>query len=304
MDAWSGLGNEGWDWPAFSKAVRKSCTVSGEGDGPVLLKVSDVNEPDNAWLKVWTDTFNTLGFPTADPFSGEVCGPMITPESIHPTTGQRWSSANAYLEPARGIANLTVVTGATVSKILFNKSDPANLVAEGVEYTVKQDGEPKAMSVKARKEVVVAAGTMNSPRVLELSGIGSASLLQGLGIDVLVDNPHVGENLQNHVLVGTNFEVKDDSDLPSRDPLMRQEPAAAQAAMAAYGTGYVSTRLAPEPTYLPSQAWCCSTDGDISQAGSLCHQRQQRIRPASLPGCSDRRWTERGAGPPPRHAQR
>ncbi len=234
MEAWAGLGNEGWDWTAFSEAVKRSYTLSGQGNGPIHLKVSDVGEPEDTWLKVWTDTIQTLGFPTCDPFSGEVSGAMITPESIDPTTGQRYSSVNAYLLPARLRENLKVITGATVSKILLDKpSNSASAVAVGAEYTTKE-GPAK---VSARKEVVLAAGALNSPRLLELSGIGGATLLQSLGIEVVVDNPHVGENLQNHVLVGTNFEVKDASDLPSRDPLNRQDPAAVGAAMAAFGQG-------------------------------------------------------------------
>lgn len=96
---------------------------------------------------------------------------------------------------------------------------------------------------------------MSSPRILEHSGIGSADLLRSLGIDVFVDNPHVGENLQNHVIVGTNFEVSEDSDMPSRDPLNRQEPEAIQ--------GHGQGRF---------------------RQGSSHHQRQQRLRAAPIPG--------------------
>lgn len=204
------------------------------------LKAPDLDEPDNAWLKVWADTIGALGYPsTNDPFSGTVSGAVLTPESINPETGKRCSSVEAYLEPARQRSNLTVITGATVSKILFesNKSGADDAVAEGVQYTIEQDGQTKTAQAKARKEVVVAAGALSSPRLLELSGIGDAARLRGLGIDVVVDNPHVGENLQNHVLVGTSFEVKEDSDLPSRDPLNRREPAVIEAATAAYAKG-------------------------------------------------------------------
>ncbi len=71
---------------------------------------------------------------------------------------------------------------------------------------------------------MLAAGALNSPRLLELSGIGGAGLLQTLDIPVVVDNPHVGENLQNHVMVGTNFEIKGDSDLPSRTRCFVKNP--------------------------------------------------------------------------------
>ncbi|KUI73107.1 Alcohol oxidase [Cytospora mali] len=235
IDAWSRLGNPGWDWSAFSTAVSKACS-----GGSVHLKGPNLDEPENGWLKVWADTIGTLGYPTSnDPFSGKVSGAVMSPESINPTTGKRCSSANAYLEPARQRPNLTVISGATVSKILFDKnvSSPDDAVAEGVQYTIVEDGETKTAQVKARKEVVLAAGALSSPRLLEISGIGNAALLQDLGIQAIVDNPHVGENLQNHILVGTTFEVQDDSDLPSRDPLNRQEPAVVEAATAAYAKG-------------------------------------------------------------------
>lgn len=85
--------------------------------------------------------------------------------------------------------------------------------------------------------MIVAAGALSSPRLLELSGIGNAAHLRDLGIEVVIDNPYVGENLQNHVLVGTVFEVEEDSDMPSRDPLNRQDPAVLGPAVAAYANG-------------------------------------------------------------------
>lgn len=232
------MGNPGWDWSTFSTAVKKAFKL--DSGGSVHLRSLDLDEPENGWLKVWADTIGTLGYRTSnDPFSGKVSGAVIAPESIHPATGKRCSSADAYLEPARQRSNLTVITGATVSKILFDKnaSGPNDAIAEGVEYTIVQDGQTKTAQAKARKEVILAAGAIGSPRLLELSGIGDAALLRDLGIQVIVDNPHVGENLQNHILVGTSFEVQDDSDLPSRDPLNRQEPAVVEAAVAAYAQG-------------------------------------------------------------------
>lgn len=88
--------------------------------------------------------------------------------------------------------------------------------------------------VKARKEVILTAGTINSPRLLELSGIGSAELLKSLGIDVVVDNSHIGENLQNHPMCTLSFEVKDQEGFDTIDKLARQDGAAIAAAMEAF----------------------------------------------------------------------
>lgn len=237
IHAWSGLGNPGWDWAAFSTAVKKSCTV--DPSGGVLLRYPDLGQPENGWLKVWSDTIGSLGYPSDnDPFSGSVIGATITPESINPETGKRYSSADAYLRPARQRPNLTVIAGATVNMICFN-NDGSDLgaVADGVQFSIVKDGQVVMLEVKARKEVILAAGALSSPRLLELSGIGNATVLEDLGIKVIVNNPHVGENLQNHILTGTTFEVQDDSDMPSRDPLNRQEPSVVQAASAAYANG-------------------------------------------------------------------
>lgn len=87
----------------------------------------------------------------------------------------------------------------------------------------------------ARKEVILAAGAINSPRILELSGIGSRSRLEKLGIDVVVDNPYVGENFQNHVYAGFSMEVRDE--VETLDPFFRQEPEAVAAARETYEQG-------------------------------------------------------------------
>ncbi|CAJ2511629.1 Uu.00g072540.m01.CDS01 [Anthostomella pinea] len=233
VDAWSQLGNKGWDWPTFEKSVRKSCTLhkldsTTVGDGPVQLNVSDSG---SGWTKVWTDTLDTLGFPLEDPFSGRVSGSLIIPQSVDPVKKQRSCSANTYLTAASTRANLTVLTGATATKILLESTSPGSIVAGGVQYV--RNGMTE--TVKAHKEVVLAAGTINSPRLLELSGIGGSDLLRSLGIDVVIDNPYVGENLQNHVVTGVTFEIRDDEE--TLDPLLRKDPAATAAAIEAYRRG-------------------------------------------------------------------
>lgn len=170
---------------------------------------------------------------------GCVCGPIIAPESIDPEKKQRSCAANTYLALVQGRPNLTVYTETTVTRILLDKSQPQAVVAKGVSVNTK-DGESK--TITARKEVILAAGTINSPRLLELSGIGGADLLQSLGIEVIVDNPHVGENLQNHPYTGVAFEVRDD--VETLDALLRGDPDAISAAMQDYatkGTGPLST---------------------------------------------------------------
>ena len=232
VQAWERLGNRGWDWPTFEKALGQSYTLHKrdgtiEGNGPLQVTVS---EPTR-WLNIWADTLGKLGYPQCDPFSGEACGSIITPESIDPEKKQRSCSANAYLDAARSRDNLVILTGAAVTKVMLDKADPNNVIAKGVQ--ISRDGQTKM--INASREVIVSAGSINSPRLLELSGIGDAALLKDLGIDVVINNPNVGENLQNHVMSSVVFDIHDDED--SLNPLTRHDPQAVAAAQAAYQKG-------------------------------------------------------------------
>ena len=226
------MGNHGWDWESFAKSLSKSYSLNQSSNatnagGPIQLSFPD--ESGSIWPKAWADTLGELGIPiNGDSFSGQAHGALTNPDCIHAETKQRSYAANAYLEPARDRKNLTVLTQAQVDKILFSKSS-SEPVAEAVQYT--KDGETKTAA--ARKDIILAAGAMNSPKLLELSGVGDAKLLKELGIEVIVDNPNVGENLQNHVLCGLSFEACEG--LQTMDPLARQDPAAIAAATEAYG---------------------------------------------------------------------
>ncbi|KAL7944153.1 alcohol oxidase [Trichoderma barbatum] len=230
VDAWAKLGNPGWDWTSFSKSLAKSYTLTSSaagtaGSGP--LQLSFPNDTDNSWPKIWQQTLGSLGFHQSGPsYTQQSCGPVTVADSIHPATKTRSYAGNAYLEPARSRDNLTIVAGAAVSKIVFAKDGDA-VTAEGVQYV--KDGETQTAT---GKEVILTAGTINSPKILELSGVGDSKLLAKLGIDVVIDNPNVGENLQNHPMCGLSFEALDDA--KTIDGLSRQDPAALQAAMAAY----------------------------------------------------------------------
>lgn len=252
VEAWEKLGNKGWSYEAFDHALKKSYTLHSAagakaGNGPLQLTAS---EPTGLMQKAWVEGLESIGFPRSNPLSGHVCGTVIAPETIDPATKQRSYATNAYLDPVRSRENLTVLTETTVTKILLEKASPeADAVAKGVRYLSK-DG--MSQEVHARKEVIISAGAINSPRLLELSGVGKADLLKKLGVDVVVDNPHVGENLQNHVFTGISFEVKDDVD--TIDAFFRQEPEAVAAAMQDYatkGSGPMSTCNMITSAHLP-----------------------------------------------------
>ncbi|KAI1157897.1 hypothetical protein F5B18DRAFT_127886 [Nemania serpens] len=238
VDAWGQLGNKGWDYLTFETALRKAYTLhkpSGEveGDGPLQ---TTLGAGDGLWEKAWTEGLKSMGFSPTTALSGHVGGPNIAPESINFNTKQRSYAANAYLTPIQNNPHLTVRTNTIVTKVLFNKgSSASDAVATGVQLS---SGE----IIEARDEVILCAGVFNSPRILELSGIGGAGLLQSMGIDVVVDNPHVGENLQNHVYSGLTFEVVDEAD--TIDAFFRKDPQAVATAQSDYktkGTGPMST---------------------------------------------------------------
>lgn len=236
LDAWAKLGNPGWDWDSFSRYLEKTYTVTSgaatNNDGAIQTNIPD---EETKWPRVWRDTLAGLGYPVDnDPFSGDICGAVMYPDAIHPETKTRSYAGNAYLGPARNRPNLTIWTGITVEKVLLTQTADG-AVASGVQYTRGTDGQ--SGTVTARKEVILSAGVFHSPKILESSGIGGAELLQSLGIDVVVDNPHVGENLQHHPMSIFSFETVDDGEegFETIDAIARQDPEALRAATEAYG---------------------------------------------------------------------
>lgn len=193
-DRWRQHGNAGWGYddvlPYFKKAENQQ--RGGDkyhgADGP--LPVSDWRHADplsEAFVVAAAET----GIPTNPDFNGasqEGAGFFQT------TTrrGRRASTAFSYLRPAKGRSNLHVETGALAQRLLFEGRR-----ARAVEY--RQNGELRA--ARARKEILVSSGSYNSPQLLQLSGVGPAELLKKHGIDVVLDAPGVGNDLQDHMQV-------------------------------------------------------------------------------------------------------
>ncbi|KAJ7223143.1 alcohol oxidase [Mycena pura] len=178
--------------------IRKEAAV-GLG-GPLKLSYGmtygDVNP---AYVKAW----NALGVPTnANPWGGDASGVYSCSRTIDHETGKRVTAMTAYYKPVASRPNLKLLTGAHVTKILF-KPEPAggNHVAVGVEFSV--DG--KTYSAAVSKEIVVSAGVIATPQILELSGIGNRKVLESVGIPTLVDLPgdHPFTRIFYHVKPGT-----------------------------------------------------------------------------------------------------
>ncbi|KAI1270282.1 GMC oxidoreductase [Xylariaceae sp. FL1019] len=231
VDAWASLGNTGWEYEAFSKSLRNVYTVTNvdgttNGEGPI-----QVSYPDEytQWPRLWSQSVKDLGFESQiDRVSWEYFGAHKFAETIAPGDGKR-SFAASYLQLAKDRGNLTVWTDVHVTKVLLEKQDSGNgeFVAKGVQYT--QNGETK--TVHTTREVILSAGTLFNPQILEASGIGDLAVLQNIGVEVLIDNPNVGENLQNHVVAGLTYEVKEKDGYETLDAFLRQEPKALELAM-------------------------------------------------------------------------
>ena len=219
IDDWGALGNPGWSWnelfPYFLKsenyhappaAVSEQIDTTfinpalhGKG-GPVQNSFPPFYDD---FYRAWEPTYKALGLgPTGDPKGGLAIGAYSTLLTIEPQNASRSYAANAYYKPNAHRSNLKVLTGALATKILF-KARTKPLVATGLSYIV--DG--SSYSAFAKREVILSAGTFQSPHLLELSGIGRRSLLEPLGIKVLHENPNVGENLQDHILLPLAFET-------------------------------------------------------------------------------------------------
>jgi len=268
LDAWAKLGNPGWDYNTLAPYFRKFATVHSPpqsardvlgldyhdeniptGDGPIQLSFSEGYGPMN---KAWMDTFAELGLGLtvgSDPCQGTALGAFQSTATIDPVTKTRSYAVSGYLSPivvAR--PNLTILTETTVRKIIFDDENTSQdlVVAKGVEILTK-DG--KVTQISAKREVILAAGALQTPQILELSGIGDANLLQKHGIPVVVDNENVGENLQDHPVVCQSFEVAEG--VPSGDIL--RDPAILESLLGMYqangagplGQSNVSTAYTP-----------------------------------------------------------
>ncbi|KAL8952042.1 MAG: hypothetical protein Q9222_002029 [Ikaeria aurantiellina] len=250
LDHWSELGNTGWDWRSMQPYYRRFHSFSLPEDsetrqhlgldwvnddvrgrkGPIQASFQGVVQ--DPLSKAWMKSFRTIGHHLqTDPFSGEAIGGFSSPISVDPRTKTRSYAANTYLAAAHGRQNLQILTGAIVEKILLRKSTENGVYkATGVQATLQGSNH----TFNARKEVILAAGAFQSPKILELSGIGGAELLRSHNINVLVNNPNVGENLQDHLMTGLSYEVNDG--IMTGDALIRKEPEMTDAAMQMYTT--------------------------------------------------------------------
>ncbi|MGD0492836.1 MAG: GMC family oxidoreductase N-terminal domain-containing protein [Steroidobacteraceae bacterium] len=200
FDDWRALGNTGWSWdevrPYFERTERR-VSPDGRASTDGALDVKDVTPFLHPMREQWLAAAAELGLPVTDDFNGSA------PEGfgcyqVSIRDGRRWSAADAFLRPALRRSTVKLQTGAWVRKL---RCEGRRIT--GVEYV---RGGVTAFA-RADREVIVCGGAVNSPQLLQLSGIGPGAVLAAHGIAPVLDNPAVGGNLQDHLAVVYSFKA-------------------------------------------------------------------------------------------------
>ena len=219
-DNWAELtGEAAWSWEnsLVDFKAHENHYKLDDGADPVTgnnSRFSDMHGHGGEWriekqrlrwdvLDSFADAAEENGIQKTDDFNcGDNAG--VGYFDVNQRSGWRWNTSKAFLRPAKKRKNLTIWTEAQVEKLTFENSTDGALRCVGAQ--VHRAGE--TITVTAAKEIVLSAGAVNSPQILQLSGIGPAALLKEHGIDVVMDQPFVGENLQDHLQIRAVFKIK------------------------------------------------------------------------------------------------
>ncbi|KAJ4344337.1 hypothetical protein N0V95_006128 [Ascochyta clinopodiicola] len=204
-NAWEQLGNPGWGWNGLLPYFKKSTTFTPPRlakefnitydasvygtNGPIQASFPNFEFPD---VKVMWEAFRAGGYPTPkEHAAGDAIGALWVPTSLEPKTQTRSDARRTYYDSVKSRPNLKLITGVEATEVLFD-----DLTAKGVQFTNLAD--KIASRVYAKREVVLAAGSVFTPKILQLSGVGPADVLKAAGVKVKKDLAAVGANLQDH----------------------------------------------------------------------------------------------------------
>ena len=200
-DLWRQMGNVGWGWEDVLPLFRKS---QDHFRGASEIHGADgnwrVEEPRLSWeiLDAFADAAEAAGIPkTSDFNTGNNEG--VGYFQVNQRRGWRWSLASAFLKPAKGRRNLNVITGAEAERLILDGPR-----ATGVRF--RKNGQPAQAS--ARRDVILSAGAINSPKLMMLSGLGPGAHLAEMGIEVAREIPDLGANLQDHLQLRCAYRVE------------------------------------------------------------------------------------------------
>ncbi|KFA50094.1 hypothetical protein S40293_06398 [Stachybotrys chartarum IBT 40293] len=217
-DSWEALGNKGWGWNGLYPYFIKSSSFDGPsaeaaeefnmtwgkrsyGSGPIHQSFSSWQWPG---IRIQREAIIEAGAePQVDGSGGDAFGVIWYPTALDNTTALRSYAVNGYYQPASRRPNLHLLTGWRVDTVEFDRSNKAT----GVTLTSRaaSGSSPATARVKANREIIISAGAVHTPQVLQRSGIGPRWLLNEAGVKVVVDLPGVGSNLQDHPTVSASF---------------------------------------------------------------------------------------------------
>ena len=247
FEDWEASGAQGWDWTAARATYERLETkvnAVGEKTGNGAIHVQNVSDQIHKVNRHFFAAIREADLPWSDDFNGDA------PEGggiyqINTRNGQRCSSARAFLRPALSRRNLVLRANSQVRRIVF-----AGKKAQGVELITGE-------TLFARREVILSAGAIGSPQLLQLSGVGPGALLSDLGIPVIHANNNVGGNLQDHLAANFTFRARE----PTLNAILR--PLAGQAIAA---LRYALTRKGPLAL-------------SVNQCGGFVRSRRELNRP-------------------------
>ncbi|KAJ8108653.1 hypothetical protein OPT61_g8023 [Boeremia exigua] len=222
-DAWERLGNVGWNWKSLLPYFKKSTTFTppllalllGFGitydasyygtNGPIQASFPNFEYSDVS--TIWA-AFKAQGVPMPkEHASGNAVGAYWVPTALRPLTQTRSDARNGYYDPVKTRGNLFLATGKTVNEVLFDQSTFTGYTAKGVQYVTRSNN--SVNQVYASREVIMAAGAVFTPQILQLSGLGPKNVLSAAGVRVKKDMPAVGANMQDHPNANMQFDLKD-----------------------------------------------------------------------------------------------
>ncbi len=292
FDDWAVAGATGWNWQAVEDAYDRIETrapgasrAKPSGEGPVW--VQDLSDQMHPFSRNFLEAGRNAGFAVID----DMNRPGADGLGFYRSTvrrGVRWSSADAFLRPATRRANLRVITHAHVTRLEFSGAQVSGLAyMRGIQ----------TCHVRARKEVILCAGAINSPHLLQLSGIGPAALLKAHGIEVQHDLAHVGQGLQDHLAVSCQFRAR----VPTLNNMLGSPSGRLRAALryALTRKGALSVpvnqvggfvRSTPQQAVPDVQLFCNPASYEINRAGRVVLDRQ----PGYLLSAQPCRPTSRG----------
>jgi choline dehydrogenase len=276
-DHWAQLGNRGWSWQDVLPVFKRMENYDGGSDelrgrgGP--LRVTDTPRHKVPLLEKMIEAAGKIGLP----FNPDLNGPTqegIGMSQVTIARGRRQSTAFCYLDPARGRRNLTIEKGALAETLILEGRR-----CVGVRYAV--GGQKR--EARASREVIVSSGSINSPKLLELSGIGQAERLRGLGIASVHDLKGVGENLRDHYSPRVKFEITE-RNATFNDNARGWRGAREAIKYALWGEGFLASTAVPIRMYFRTRPGLETPDATISIAPFLYERVGQERRIAKRCG--------------------